>query len=68
MQAAASMVERLRSGMTIGIIRDMEKLSDAYIELAEWDVSQFKKVTSKQGDRFYTSFVFKPVEFIALMK
>lgn len=45
MEAAAQMVDRLRSGKTARIIRDMEKLSDAYIELAYWDVTQYKKVT-----------------------
>lgn len=46
MQAAISMVSKLKTGeRTTRIIRDMEKLSDAYIELAYWDVTQYKKVT-----------------------
>ncbi|XP_022082003.1 serine-protein kinase ATM-like isoform X2 [Acanthaster planci] len=45
MQAARRMLVRLRSTHCNQIIADLEKLSDAYIELAYWDVSDRKKET-----------------------
>ncbi|XP_038077010.1 serine-protein kinase ATM-like [Patiria miniata] len=43
MQAAQHMLGRLRSTRCQQIIRDLEKLSDSYIELAYWDVSDRKR-------------------------
>ena len=47
MEAAKQMIERLQSSRCGRIVSSMEKLSDAYIQLAYWDVSQYKKETSK---------------------
>ena len=47
MEAAKQMLERLQSSRCGRILSSMEKLSDAYIKLAYWDVSQYKKETSK---------------------
>ena len=53
MQAAKGMLERLRSTPSIGdIIAGLERLSDAYIELAYWDVSDRKRETG-----LYTQFL-----------
>ena len=46
MQAAVNMIESLRQSRRVGIIQDMEKLCEAYIQLANWDVSQYKNETS----------------------
>ncbi len=44
MQAAKDMLERLRSSHSISdIIAGLERLSNAYIELAYWDVSDRKR-------------------------
>ncbi|KAI0210308.1 Serine-protein kinase ATM [Lamellibrachia satsuma] len=45
MQAAVNMIESLRQSRRAGIIQDMEKLCEAYIQLANWDVSQYKNET-----------------------
>ncbi|XP_072019634.1 serine-protein kinase ATM-like [Amphiura filiformis] len=47
MEAAQMMLERLQSSRCGRILSSMEKLSDAYIKLAYWDVSQYKKETRK---------------------
>ena len=47
MEAAKQMLERLQSSRCGKILSSMEKLSDAYIKLAYWDVSQYKKETSE---------------------
>ncbi|KAK2185679.1 hypothetical protein NP493_226g01000 [Ridgeia piscesae] len=46
MQAAVNMLERLRQSRRADILRDMENLCDAYIELANWDVTRYKTETS----------------------
>ncbi|XP_052812043.1 serine-protein kinase ATM-like isoform X2 [Mya arenaria] len=46
-QAAKSLVQKLRQDKKVGgIIRDLEKLCDAYIQLANWGVSQYKTTTT----------------------
>ena len=46
MQAAVNMIDRLRGSRRAGVIQDMERLCQAYIQLANWDVNQYKKETS----------------------
>ena len=42
------MVEKLRRDANVGgYVRDMETLCDAYIQLANFNVSQYKTETSK---------------------
>ncbi len=48
-QAAKAMVGRLKQSRRAHIITDTEKLCEAYIQLANWNVDQYKRETSKFG-------------------
>ena len=42
------MTQKLREDGNVGVfVREMETLCDAYIQLANWNVSQYKNETSK---------------------
>ena len=48
MQAAKNMIQRLREDNKVGVfVREMETLCDAYIQLANFNVQQYKTETSK---------------------
>ena len=48
MEAAQRLLEKLKAGSRVAdLVRDMEMLSNAYVELANWPVDQFKKETSE---------------------
>ena len=47
MLAAKAMVTRLRGSHRSDIVIDMERLCVAYIQLANWNVDQYKKEKSK---------------------
>ena len=47
-QAAKNMVEKLRQDAHVRVfVKEMEVLCDAFIQLANWNVSQYKTETSK---------------------
>ena len=47
-QAAKNMVEKLLRDANVGeYVQEMKTLCDAYIQLANWNVSQYKAETSK---------------------
>lgn len=47
MLAAKDMIERLKQSHRADIIHDMESLCESYIQLANFNVDQYKKETSK---------------------
>ena len=48
MQAAKNMIQRLREDNKVGVfVQEMETLCDAYIQLANFNVQQYKTETSK---------------------
>ena len=55
--AAKAMVERLSKSHRADIIRDMEALSLAYIEMANWAVDKYKKETSEFFVRWFLSYL-----------
>ena len=51
MSAAKKMVQLLRKTERRELIQEMERLCMAYIQLANWDVTQYKKETSKSNEQ-----------------